>query len=395
MSGLLDKANKAAEDKEETEVVDAVVEVSTEGKVVSEPSSGSGLNMDALKFQIGAVVGFIITMILVFFIDTIVLFGDFTLDDLFVPGVILWWLVFNGDDLKKQEFDAKKLGISFGTFVIVTGMIAGVAIFSGSSATVTISEIAYDGDDDEIDLSFYGPKGAEYTIEVLVNGKVEYTHDATISIDKGSHSVSLDDFWKGNAENMNGKGLIDYEIRVTSDGGEDSMTFDDIMNREVDTAFIKVAEEYDIENDPNDQGNRKVYKGIYVEMIVGMGTPNAEFDFKDGIFTGTTPQPIESDWDATIRVLGGETTHVYELTADEGIANTYGDFNFNWVSLHPGGGYLDKDDFYGNDGCYTFEITIENEHGSTLVSTDSQIRFYWEDNSADWDTSNDKPAEAC
>ena len=100
------------------------------------------------------------------------------------------------------------------------------------------------------------------------------------SIDKGSHSVSLDDFWKGNAENMNGKGLIDYEIRVTSDGGEDSMTFDDIMNREVDTAFIKVAEEYDIENDPNDQGNRKVYKGIYVEMIVGMGTPNAEFDFQ-------------------------------------------------------------------------------------------------------------------
>ena len=354
MSGLLDKANKAAEDKEETEVVDAVVEVSTEGNVVSESYSGSGLNMDALKFQIGAVVGFIITMILVFFIDTIVLFGDFTLDDLFVPGVILWWLVFNGDDLKKQEFDAKKRGISFGTFVIVTGMIAGVAIFSGSSATVTISEIAYDGDDDEIDLSFYGPKGAEYTIEVLVNGKVEYTHDATISIDKGSHSVSLDDFWKGNAENMNGKGLIDYEIRVTSDGGEDSMTFDDIMNREVDTAFIKVAEEYDVENDPNDQGNKKVYKGIYVEMIVGMGTPNAEFDFKDGIFTGTTPQPIESDWDATIRVLGGETTHVYELTADEGIANTYGDFNFNWVSLHPGGGYLDKDDFYGNDGCYTF-----------------------------------------
>ena len=393
MSGLLDKANKAADEKEEAEVVDAVVEVSAGGEVIAEPSSSNGLNMDALKFQIGAVVGFIITMMLVFFIDTIVLFGDFTLDDLFVPGVILWWLVFNGDDLKKQEFDAKKLGISFGTFVVVTGMIAGVAIFSGSNTVVTISEIAYDGDDDEIDLSFYGPKGAEYTIEVLVDGKVEYTHDATISIDKGTHSVSLDDFWKGNAENMNGKGLIDYEIRVTSDGGEDSMTFDDIMNREVDTAFIKIMEEYDVEN--VDNGNKKDYKGIYVEMIVGMGTPSAEFDFADGVFSGTTPQPIESDWDATVRVLGGDNIHVYELTADEGIANTYGDFNFNWVSLHPGGGYLDKDDFYGSDGCYTFEITIENEHGNTLVSTDSQIRFYWEDNSADWDTSNDKAAEAC
>ena len=399
MSGLLDKANKAADEKEEAEVVDAVVEVSAGGEVIAEPSSSNGLNMDALKFQIGAVVGFIITMMLVFFIDTIVLFGDFTLDDLFVPGVILWWLVFNGDDLKKQEFDAKKLGISFGTFVVVTGMIAGVAIFSGSNTVVTISEIAYDGDDDEIDLSFYGPKGAEYTIEVLVDGKVEYTHDATISIDKGSHSVSLDDFWKGNAENMNGKGLIDYEIRVTSDGGEDSMTFDDIMNREVDTAFIKIAEEYDIENTQNPQGepngNKKDYKGIYVEMIVGMGTPSAEFDFADGIFTGTTPQPIESDWDATIRVLGGGEIHTYQITADEGIANGYGDFNFNWVSLHTHGGYLDKDDFYGNDGCYTFEITLENEYGETLVSTDSKIRFYWDENREDNDTSNDKAAEAC
>ena len=81
MSGLLDKANKAADDKEEAEVVDAVVEVSAGFDVIAELSQGNGLNMDALKFQIGAVFGFIVTMILVFFIDTIVLFGDFTLDD--------------------------------------------------------------------------------------------------------------------------------------------------------------------------------------------------------------------------------------------------------------------------------------------------------------------------
>jgi len=332
-------------------------------------------------------------MILVFFIDTIVLFGDFTLDDLFVPGVILWWLVFNGEDLKAQEFDLQKLGVTAVGFLVVTGLVAGVAIFSASSSGVSIANIEYDGDDDAIDLTFYGPEGMEYTVEVLVDGEVEYSHDDKINIDKDTHSVSLDEFWKGNAQDMDGKDLIDYEIKVTSDGDEDSMTFDDIMNREVDTAYIKVAEEYDIEN--SDNGNRKVYKGIYVEMIVGMGTPDAEFDFEDGVFTGKTPQPIESDWDATIRVLGGGQIHTYDISADEGIANGYGDFNFNWVSLHTGGGYLDKDDFYGDDGCYTFEITIENEYGSTLVSTDSRIQFYWDDNSADWDTSNDKAAEAC
>ncbi|MGB0201838.1 MAG: hypothetical protein ACPF9L_03590 [Candidatus Poseidoniaceae archaeon] len=389
MSGLLDKANKAAEDKEEAEVVDAVVEVSAEGEVIAEVSSGNGLNMDALKFQIGAVFGFIITMILVFFIDTIVLFGDFTLDDLFVPGVILWWLVFNGDDLKKQEFDARKLGISFGTFVVVTGMIAGVAIFSSGGSGVTIASVEYDGEDDEIDLSFYGPEGMDYTIEVLVDGKVEYTHDAKINIDKGSHSVSLDDFWKGNAQDMDSKSLIEYEIKVTSDGGEDSMTFDDIMNREVDTAYIKVLEKYNYNND-----GEKYYEGIYVEMIVGIGTPNAEFDFDDGSFTGKIPQPIASDWDATVLVKGG-TIHEYDISADEGIANGYGDFSSYWVSLHLDGNFLDKGDFYDEDGCYTFEITLENEYGSTLVSTDSQIRFYWNANEATADTGDDKPAEAC
>ena len=78
--------------------------------------------MDALKFQIGGVVGFILTMILVFFIDTIVLFGDFTLDDLFVPGVILWWSVFNGSDLKAQQFDLQKLGVTGVAFLVVTGL---------------------------------------------------------------------------------------------------------------------------------------------------------------------------------------------------------------------------------------------------------------------------------
>ena len=153
--------------------------------------------------------------------------------------------------ISKPEFDLQKLGVTGVAFLVVTGLVAGVAIFSGSNTVVTISEIAYDGDDDEIDLSFYGPR-VQNTIEVLVDGKVPVLSRATISIDK-SHSVSLDDFGKV-TPNMNGKGLIDYEIRVTSDGGEDSMTFDDIMN-EVDTAFIKVTEEYDIVN--NDQGNKK------------------------------------------------------------------------------------------------------------------------------------------
>ena len=58
------------------------------------------------------------------------------------------------------------------------------------------------------------------------------------------------------------------------------MTFDDMMNREVDTAFIKVIEKYNYNNDGN-----KTYTGIYVEMIVGIGNSMMQsFDFRDDYF---------------------------------------------------------------------------------------------------------------
>ena len=402
MSGLLDKAKKVAEDSETKATEEEKIEKKTAKEVKADLAptgfldsneNSTGLNMTALKFQLGAAAGFLITMILVFFVDTVVLFGDITFDDFLVPGLIVWWLVFNGDELRKQEFELKKLAISAGCFLLVTGMVAGVAMFSTAGSGVSVGSIDYDADSDSIDLRLYGQKGMEYTIEVLVDGEVEYTEEGTISIDKANHEIDLDEFWDGNSEDMDGKKLVEYEIRVTSDGIEDSMTFNDIMNREVDTAFVKVLEEYDIVS--SEESNKKEYKGIFVWMLVGMGNPGASFDFDDGVFTGQTPMPIESDWDATVRVLGGNTVPPYEISADEGYADGYGDFSYDWVSLHADGGYLEKDEFYGDDGCYTFEITLENEHGETFVSTDSRIQFFWDSNSANEDTSDDKPAEAC
>ena len=124
MSGLLDKANKTAADTTE-EPKESSEAVLTD---VTPVATGNGLNMDQLKFQIGAVFGFLVTMILVFFIDNIVLFGDITLDDFFVPGIILWWLVFNGEDLKQQSFDTKKLAVSGVGFLVVTQLLGQTAL---------------------------------------------------------------------------------------------------------------------------------------------------------------------------------------------------------------------------------------------------------------------------
>ena len=97
MSGLLDKANETAKAAEIEEKVE-------ESVPALEPElSGNGLNVNRLKFQIGSVIGFVITMILVFFVDTLVLFGDFTLDDLFVPGIVIFWLLFNGSEIMEKD----------------------------------------------------------------------------------------------------------------------------------------------------------------------------------------------------------------------------------------------------------------------------------------------------
>jgi hypothetical protein len=403
MGGLLDKANETVKATAEKEESASKKDIETDVELAGglELESGTGLDSTKLKFQLGAIAGFLVTMILVFFVDNLVLFAGITLDDLLVPGVLLCWAAFNGKELMVKEFDAMKLGASAGAFLIITGVFAGVAIFNATDSGVTIANIEYDGDDNEIDLSFYGPKGMDYTIEVLVDGKVEYSFDEIISIDKGSHSVSLDDFWKGNAEDMNGDTLVEYEIKVISDGFEDSMTFDTIMNREADTAFVKVTEVFEIIPPPNGEDqSSKEYTGITVEMIVGMGNPDASYDFANNYFTGTSPQPMATDWSVTVTVKSDSSTqYTYDsITVNEGIANGgIGEFTFGWVTL-PGteSGDLEREDFYSSgDGCYTFEVTIENEHGEVHVDTNSQIEFFWEQNEATKDTSDDKEAEAC
>ena len=394
MSGLLDKANKSVEstdDQSTDDVKDAVI------TGFADDSSDKGINSQKLQFQLGSLAVLVVTMVVVFILDNKALVGEFTLDDLFIPGVLISWVLFNALELKEKEFDLKMLGASAGAILVVSVAFAGLAILS--SGTVTISNIEYDTDDNEIDLDFYGPKGMDYTIEILVDGKVEYTHEATINVDKGSHSVDLDDFWKGNAHDMNGKDLVEYEIVVTSKGGEDSMTFDSIMNREVDTAFIKITEVFETDESgasSNTNGD-KTYTGITVQMIVGMGNPDSDYEFEADYFSGTIPQTIVSDWTADVVVkYGSSVMHEYNsINADEGIVNGLGEFSFDWVTLPgTGAGDLERSDFYDEDGCYTFEVTIENENGEIHVDSSSKIKFFWDANEANENEDEDQPASS-
>ena len=375
--GAYEMGKKSAEtDAAKDTVLDAPEQAPEEEKVAV--FDGSGMDITNLKLQLSSIGVFLLTMILVFFVDTTVLFSGITFDDLLVPGVLVAWAVFNWEKLSQKEFDTKKLAVTGVAFLFMTGVVGGVSIFVANESAVKVGNVEFDGANNEIDVKLFGPKGADYTLNIKVDGDVQYTYESSINVDRATVSVSLDDFWRGNSLDMNDKELISYEVEVVSDGGTDTFDIGQHMVREANAAYVRVTEVFDTEGD-----GAKTYLGITVELLVGIGDPDAEFDFADGYFTGTAPKPIATDWDVTVFVKGGNQYDYDTISADEGVVSGVGEFAYDWVIL-PGteSNYLAKDDFYGDDGCYTFEVKISNEHGELRSDLSSQIQFYWDENEA-------------
>ena len=328
MSGLLDKANKAAEDKEEAVVAVVVVEQPA-GFAEANDSDNEVDKRVQIGLQVGGVVALLVSMFLLiqtgWLLETII---DYTI----AAGVLIFgWSLFNGSDFIGDGLSNTKMAITaIGFSGLFIGTIIGT-VFMNAGGGVTIASAELDGDNDEIDLSFFGPSGMEYTVEVLVDGAVVYTHDSEISVDRGSHSIPLDEFWAGNSMDMNGMSLVDYEVKVTSEGGEDSKSLDDLMVREVDTGYARITEYFTTDSSTGD----KTYTGISVEMILGIGNPSADYSFSSDYFTGTPPKTITSDYSATLTVKKDSST-VYQystIQANEGLVNGLGEFWAGWVIM--------------------------------------------------------------
>ena len=387
MSGLLDKANETAKEVEITEDENLVTPfATTEEKLVVDKKI-------TISLQVAGIIGLLVSVFLLIQVGWLYA----TLVDYLIAfaALLFGWALFNGADYVKADLSAVKLiltAFAFAGLFIVTIV---STIFMNVGGGVTISSVTLDGDNDEIDLLFYGPSGMEYDLELLVDGEVQYSRSLEIDRDRGRHSISLADFWAGNSKDMNDRSKVDYQIKIDSEGGNDSFSFNDIMLREVDTGFVRVNEVY-----TTDSNGEKEYTGIAVEMIIGLGDPDAAFDFSNNYFTGTTPKTIVSDWTATLKVkFGNSIVYTYDsITANEGTVNGLGEFWSGWV-LMPGtdAGNLARDDFYDDDGCYTFEIEIVNLLGETYTDASTQIEFSWTSNEAQdsEQNSSDQQATAC
>ena len=381
MSGLLDKANKVAEDKKEPKKVEAIIE---DRAPTGFAESDDNLPVDKrilVSLQVGGAIALLVSMF--WLVQTGWLYATFVDYLVAITIMIFGWILYNASDFLGEGLSSFKMG---STAVVFAGLFITTVVgtmFMNAGGGVTIAAAKLDGANDEIDLSFYGPSGMEFTVEVLVNDEVEYSKDLEIDVDRTSHSIDLEDIWQGNSKDRENRNLLEYKVVVTSDGGKESTKISDLMNREADTGYVKIIEVYDTVSTETD--NERTYTGISVEMIVGMGNPGSEFSFSSDYFSGTPPKTIVSDWTVTLTVKkGASTTYTYQdITADEGFVAGIGDFWSGWVAM-PGteAGNLARDDFYDGDGCYTFEVSIQNELGDDTVDSSSKIEFSWESNEA-------------
>lgn len=383
--------NKDSKTSEPAEAIEATLEPESFSGFEKPPNADDKFQKSL--FQSAGVAGLLATLGMVFF------YGGTTIwDDLFIPGILVWWLVFNGHDLKSRQIIPKHLAVTGVAFLVVSGSIAGVSIFMGGSSAPTISEISFDDSTDNLRIALYGSSGTDFHLEIQDDDGVTLcSADDTIQVDKVTVSIPLSECWNGNAYDEDGKEVNPYTVVATSDGNEDRFTIPaELVSREVTGAVVKGLELYDTEEPSSEQGSAyNVYTGLDVSMAVGI-LDSASYVMDGGIYSGDTPLTITADWDATVVVYygtGGSEELVAEISAEEGIAGGFGDFISGWVQIDAN---LARDTFYEEDGCYTFEVTVTNEvTGTTMVDDRSQIYLSWENNEADEDSSNDDIATTC
>ena len=146
----------------------------------------------------------------------------------------------------------------------------------------------------------------------------------------------------------------------------------------------------------NDDTGTKDHLGVILNANVGVKHPNMQRETGgDTNKYSTLINPVMSDYTFVIEVMFGGTAvwTSTQVSVDGDIATWTGgsgDISNGWVTLdgtaqgNVGGAdvsYLDRDDFYQGDGCYSMQVTVTSElGGAILVDDNAAYEFFWEYN---------------
>ena len=392
MSGLLDKANASKTETDPTQVTviaEKVTIVSQQPTAQVSSSAGSGGPDTPLKLTIA---GWI-----TIFIGGILALQGGGMGILVVLTVVVvgTGLLVQSERMADREMNTIKLGISIFIAVLVAAGPYAAFYLVPADTSMALTEINVSEESDE--LTFY-VRGSfdSASASITLDGESLWSDSLQLNNDRAKFKAPLSAFFAGNAQDYRLASMNEYMIEVSSGDGQ-SKTAEitpALLNRELLNSGARISEVLRTQTSGtgNDRTTTTTVEGVIVESIMGLFGPDERTqDNGEHTMTNLALTPVASDYTVQLRVKKGSSTEYSSPMIEvNGLDATWtssvngaksGKMN-GWLGL-PGtamdnwdGGsgqteFLDKDSFYDDAGCYTFEIVITNEYYAGMNDVDS------------------------
>jgi hypothetical protein len=392
MSGLLDKANASKTESEPTQVTvvaEKVTIVSHQPTANISSSVGSGGLDTPLKLTIA---GWI-----TIFIGGILALQGGGMGILVILAVVVVGagLLVQSERMADREMNTIKLGISIFIAVLVAAGPYAAFYLVPADTSMALTEINVSEESNE--LTFY-VRGSfdSASATITLDGESLLSDTLQLNNDRAKFKAPLDAFFAGNAQDYRLASMNEYMIEVSSGDGQ-SKTAEitpALLNRELLNSGARISEVLRTQTSGtgNDRTTTTTVEGVIVESIMGLfGPDESTQDNGEHTMTNLALTPVASDYTVQLRVKKGSSTEYSSPMIEvNGLDATWtssvngaksGKMN-GWLGL-PGtamdnwdGGsgqteFLDKDSFYDDAGCYTFEIVITNEYYAGMNDVDS------------------------
>lgn len=324
-------------------------------------------------------------------------------------GLILFSQRMSGD------VSGLKTGISVAlAFIIAVGPYAAIMIIP-TNASIVISDLSIDEDENDFTFVVRGSTN-EVTAKIFADDQEVWESSKSLSNDRATFYAPLDEVFIGNSYEhlIEGNGWlanvdIQYRVEVESSEGESSSI--DIeprfLTREAQNSAISIFKIVKTTN--QGVGATSVTDGIAIDAAVGLFS-NGEQALDDGGHTLETSDVLSVASDYTLNlVIKKGSSIVYNMPPI-----TVNGLSAFWSSQEVGQGsveidgwfalpgttqndlteYLERDKFYDDAGCYTFELEVVNQFyaGDTSTYTSSNS---WELDWDDEDSTQDGAMTAC
>ena len=390
MSGLLDKATAAKDAKPaKSEKVDSSPASPQESSPVSseqtflQQASNIGLTLGAMGF-LG-----------MWFLD------NNWLEDITGPipfGLVALALLGGSFYLVWDSVDREKTIVLAVAYLLMTSVpyLAGLELGQDS---IGIAELQIDEDSNEFTFVVRG-SFSEATSTIEVDGENVWSGTQSLSADMVRFKAPLSEVFQGNSQNNRLATVLSYTLTVESDTGtvETVEITPSLLNREVTHSGARIT--LVTETTTDDGSTTTSEAGLQIESIMGMfGDSETAINNGDHSMSNINNYlPISSDYTIQLKVMKDSSQKwqspviSVDGTSAEWVSEVSGPqvgFSDRWLAI-PGTGFdpntgtveiLERNDFFDDDGCYTFQVIVTNEYygGSTAVHmSSSSWELNWE-----------------